>query len=214
MARYPTGISGLDDELDGGIMPGSLVAIETDTTGQGDSMLRHLAAQQPTIYISTTRGKETAEMWLHDHQLLFDMTHVHIEYAGGDDKLGSIGSYLEGLEKPMNIMLDPVNRLAQRDEEEYLKTLHVLKSYLSQYRRIGYLHVQTTPRDDAETIAQNLAAIYRTADMVWKLSGSPRQSNITELQITKHRAHQTPEQAIKLRIGAEITVDPSRGISI
>lgn len=215
MGKYPIGIDGLDRELGGGIDPGTLVGIETDSASQGDSLLRHLAAQQPTLYISTTRTEEHVEEWLQDHQLVTDLTHIHVKYIDGDRKLAVINEYLDNLNTPVNVVIDPVNRFESEDIEDYIRSLHRLKSYLQTTRRIGYLHAHDCLSCTADDNCQNCTATYRSADMVWKLSSEVTTKEInTQLAVTKRRAGATPERPLKLRMGTNITVDTSRNISV
>lgn len=215
MEKYTTGIKGLDGVLDGGIDPGTLIAIETDSASQGDSLLRHLAAQQPTLYISTTRTKENVEEWLHDHQLVIDMTHIRVEYVADDRKLRVIDDYLDDLATPVNVIIDPVNRFESEDVEEYLQTLHHLKSHIQNTRRVGYLHVHDCLDCTSDDNCRNCTATYRSSDMVWKLFSEVTAKEInTRLAVTKRRAGTTPDRPLNLKIGADITVDTTRNISL
>lgn len=215
MPKYPTGISGLDKKLGGGIKPGTLVAIETDAASQGDSLLRHLAAQQPTLYISLTRTEENVECWLQDYTLLTDLTPIQIEYIEGDDKWVAIDNYLTHLSSPVNVIIDPVNRFESKNIEEYIQALHNLKSHLQRTRRIGYLHAHDCPDCTADNSCRNCSATYRSADMVWKITSGVAEKEInTLLAITKRRAGSTPEKPLKLRMGEDITIDTTRNISL
>lgn len=215
MIRYPTGIAGLDSELDGGIDPGTLVALEIDSASQGDALLRHLAAQQPTLYVSTTRTKDSVEEWLQDYQLLIDMTHIQVKHTGPDRKLAAIDTYLDQLTQPVNVIIDPVDHLESGDEERYLETLHHLKCHIRKTDRIGYLHIQSGHGDDPRNGDHDWANTYRTVDMVWQLSPNVNDmTNNTRLVVTKRRAHATPEKPLELDIGRTITVDTSRNISL
>lgn len=209
MRQYPSGISGLDPEIGGGLKPGALIAIETDSAGQGDSLLRHLAAQQPTLYISTNRSVENVERWLPDDHLLIDVTQIRVEYTGSDQRVGTVREFLENLDSSVNVMIDPVNKLEAEDEESYIETLHLLKSYLEEHRRVGYLHVE---RRQGES--QGYAPTYRAADMVWKLSLDVTKNTIvTRLAVTKRRGGAIPREPFELCIGESIDVDTSRDIS-
>lgn len=215
MRKYPTGIAGLDRELDGGIEPGTLVAIETDSASQGDSLLRHVAAQQPTFYISTTRTEENVEEWLRDQHLVVDPTHIYVQHVDTDRKLGVIDDYLEDLPTPVNVIVDPVNRFETEDVEEYTQTLYRLKSRIQNTRRIGYLHLHDCLQCGADDNCQNCTATYRSSDMVWKVSSEVTDKEInTQLAVTKRRGGSTPERPLKLSMGADISVDTSRNISI
>lgn len=202
MGQYPTGIAGLDKELGGGVKPGTLVAIETDAASQGDSLLRHLAAQQPTLYISTMRTEENVKEWLQDYQLVTDMTHIQVTYIDGDSKLKVIDECLDQLTTPVNVIIDSVNRLDCEVVEEYIQTLHHIRSHIQDTHRIGYLHVQDclncTPNDNC----QNCAATYRSADMVWEISSEVTDEEITtRLAVTKRRAGATPEKPLEAEYG-------------
>ncbi len=215
MARYPTGIAGLDSELGGGIDPGTLVALDIDSASQGDALLRHLAAQQPTLYVSTTRTDGNVREWLQDQQLLVDMTHIHVTYTGVDQRLAIIDETLDQLTKPVNIIIDPVNNLESEDEDGYLETLHRVSSHIQKTNRIGYLHIQSGYRDSPRKENHNYAATYRSSDMIWKLSSNiTDRKNNTLLAVTKRRAHAIPEKPLELDIGRDITVDTSRNISL
>lgn len=213
MGKYTTGIHGLNRELDGGIKPGTLVAIETDADSQGDSILRQLAAQQPTLYISTTRTEKNVEEWLQDHELVVDMTHIHVKHIGGDHKSAAIDDYLDHLTTPVNIIIDPVNRMKSEDIEEYIQTLHHLKSHIQRTRRIGYLHVHDCLQCSADDNCQHCTATYRASDMIWKIESEVTGKEInTLLAVTKRRAGSTPRKPLKLEMGADITIDTSRNI--
>lgn len=213
MGKYTTGVHGLNRELGGGIEPGTLVTIETDADSQGDSILRHLAAQQPTLYISTTRSEKNVEEWLHDHQLVIDTTHIQVKHIAGDCKLAAIDNYLDHLTTPVNIIVDSVNGIESEDVEEYSQTLHHLKTHVQNTHRIGYLHVHDCHQCTSQDNCQNCTATYRASDMIWKIGSEVTDREITTpLAVTKRRGGATPEKPLKLEMGADITVDTSRNI--
>ena len=80
--RLSTGIEALDRQISGGIRAGSLVVLETPPESQGEIILREIARQRPTQYLSTTRTEEAVRRWF---GIDADETEgVDVRYVGGD----------------------------------------------------------------------------------------------------------------------------------
>ena len=54
----PTGLPTLDKELDGGLLPGSLVYLTADPMTMGEIFLYQFIQQRPSYYINTERKPE------------------------------------------------------------------------------------------------------------------------------------------------------------
>lgn len=215
MDQFSTGIVGLDRELDGGIPPGTLVAIETDPASQGSSLLQHLAIQQPTLYIQTRLTGDEVELWLQDEQLVPEESRKQVEYTGIEQGISEIYEYLDGLTEPVNIVIDPVNRLESASEDEYLGFLRNIRSHIQDTGRVCYLHILDCDRCDPDDDCPHCAETYRVADMVWKVTATVTEdTNNTLLAVTKRRAGATPDAPLEVEFGEEITVDTSRNISV
>lgn len=62
--RLSTGIKFLDQRIGGGLIPGTVVGLQTPPDSQGELLLKELACAHDTLYLSTTRTESDVRDWL------------------------------------------------------------------------------------------------------------------------------------------------------
>lgn len=226
--QYPTGITGIDQVLCGGIPAGQLVVLETDSNSPSEAFLRRLTLQQPTLFVSTMRIEEEVEEWLEGRQQLnWDtaktssaqspaeehLPSLQIEYTGLEDALATTTEHLSQRTEPVNVIIDSIDSLEKKSETEYLAFLQRLKKYVRETEQVIYLHVlNTTGSGDNPP---NRSLTHKIADIVWEFTSTVDDDQLVhQLAITKDRTGLCSDEPFDLKIDDDIAVDSSRNITL
>lgn len=225
---YSTGISGLDHALGGGVPSGKLIVIETDSTSQGEELLRLLTVQQPTLFLSTTRETCDVDEWLQGRERLIEgdsvsvsegrekpISAVRTAYLGLEDPLSGAIEQFDRVTDPVNVIIDSINRLEIDSSEGYLDFIQRLRRYTRDSEQVVYLHALDGYVTGSDISHHNRTQTRKLADIVCQLSvDTSSGETTTRLAVTKNRTGSCPKEPIELEIGDRITVDNSRDISI
>lgn len=225
---YSTGVTGLDHVLGGGIPAGKLMIVETDSTSQGEELLRLLTLQQSTLFLSTTREACDVDDWLQGRERLIEghsksvsegseepVPAVRTAYLGLEDPLSGAIEQFDRVTDPVNVIIDSINRLEIDSNEGYIEFIQRLRRYTRDTEQVVYLHALDGYVTGTEISHQNRTQTRKLADIVCQLSVDTSSGETkTRLAVTKNRTGSCPKEPIELEIGDRITVDTSRDISI
>lgn len=232
MPELSTGIASLDRRLEGGLAPGSVLAIVASPASQSEALIHELMRERPTVYVSTLRRPAAIEGAIPaDIDRTMD---VHVEYAGErpsmDDefmrqitgnRIHSIGDETGGasienvyevigrVSDQANVVLDPTNTLERSGEgDAYREMLNELKSTMLQTDGLGILHA--IAQEDIPALRETTLMV---ADVVWELELVSMVNGLEyQLVIPKNRGSTPILEEISLKIDPEVWIDDSRNI--
>lgn len=206
------GIDVLDDHLNGGPRPGTLMGLTAPPASQASALFYALMRERPTIYITTVRRGDAVRDEL-DYVLEPDVQFT-IKETGTEKPLRSVNRAIEQAESEResgqkNIIIDTVDALERTGKyNRYIDLLNAIKSYLLGTGGIALLHcteLGTPPplRNITLTIS----------DLVMNLDVTTDQSTVeNRLIVPKFRSWESVEEVIKLKLGQEALVDTSRNL--
>lgn len=204
-----TGDDALDRFCDGGIPPGSLVAMEAPPGTQTESILWTLMSQRKTVYITTLRSKGAVQADINRYVNVGD-TAFRVQDAGIDTPIENATNVIELVDDQVNLFVDTVNPLEETDDRDrYVKFLNRLKNHLVNTNGIGLL---VCTKSDAHLPGREYTLTI--ADVVWEIHTNVQQANVdTYLQMRKFRGQRVPDDNLKLILGDRLQVDTSRDIA-
>lgn len=211
--RLTTGIDHLDRELEGGIPPGRMLSLVAPPETQSELLVKQMAIQRPTHYISTFRPEWEVKEELHDHlQKSEDPdlmgNELQVEYVSPDRLLETPQQYVADLENGSNLIIDSINEFELEDRTQYVKFLNAVKEQLWDTGSVGLFYGIEEPVDPP---ARSLTL--KRSDVVWQLERSVTNQDITTmLVISKFRGGKALTEPVKLVLTDEIQVDMSRDI--
>jgi KaiC/GvpD/RAD55 family RecA-like ATPase len=224
--RVSTGIATLDRHLDGGLRPGTMLAIVAEPSTQSETLMHSIMRKRPTLYISTVRRQAAVEDALDRSGTDRDVT---VEYAGtevplqneflveltGDrsasmefttETAGIDDAYeaITAFDEPGTVVVDSTNPLERTDKAPaYRALLNTLKTQVTETGGVGVLHCishEGNPGFRETTLT--------LADMVWELDlVSVPSGNEYRLRIPKNRGGKVINDDISLMLGRDVTVD-------
>lgn len=204
--RLSTGIDSLDRALNGGVRPGSIVAVKAPPEVQSDPLLRAGMDIRPSLYVSTIRAatdvRETLERTVDGE--------FAVEHVGVSDPLSEARSAIGGLSGETNVILDAMNLLESRvDERGYVSFLNKLEEGLRKTGSVGVLHCL-----ESEPATEHREITLASADMVWNVGvhAAPERLEFY-LEIPRARAMAPDERILNLKLGRTVQVDTSRDIA-
>jgi KaiC/GvpD/RAD55 family RecA-like ATPase len=204
--RLETGIDPLDRELGGGVPAGHVVALVAPADTQSELLVRQLAGDRRTLYLSSTRP------W---REVAVDIERtpgasggdVVIEDARPGTLLASPDRVLDGVDRP-NVVVDPTNLLERHDPDSYLELLSRLKRHVAEAGGFCLLHCLES---DADLLRE--LTLHR-ADQVWRLDRSVDAGQVTtRLFVQKYRGGEALTDAIRIRLTDAVRIDHSREIA-
>lgn len=200
---FSTGLSFLDRRLDGGIPVGGLLAITAPPASQSELLLRKLAAQRETRYVSTTCPNEDELRERFDHA-----GEVSVAHETPADVLDSPESLADRIPSESFFVLDGVTGLETADRDRYLAVLNAVKARLREQESAAVLHCPRAERD----LPQRWLTLER-CDHIWRLEVKTGPQDITyRLLLTKARGQQVIETPLPLELGETVDIDTSRSI--
>lgn len=204
---FSTGIDVLDRKLDGGIPVGQVVALSAPPSSQSELFLYDLAAERPTVYLTTERtGDATSDALTHSG---VDPTAISIQSIGDDDPLAQATRIIQELPNRSNCIIDPVGLLERQDETAYRTFLNRLKAQTVETESVSLLHCL-----DGRYVSRARDITEYVADIVFDLTREQNGETIEyTLSVPKFRGGTALEETITLHLAADVSIDVSRKIA-
>lgn len=209
--KLSLGVTEIDDHLDGGPRPGTLIGLTAPPASQAGTLFYALMQERPTLYITTMRD-ETAVRDEFDNVL--DDADVTIEAVGAQSPLRNVNRAIEEADswrsnQRRNIIIDTMNPLERTGKyDRYIDLLNAIKAYLLNVGGVALFHCTELRRPPA------LREVTLTiSDLVMDLNVVADKSSIeNRLTVPKFRSRDGVDEVIKLKLGQEALVDTSRNL--
>ena len=190
--RLRTGIDVLDRKLDGGIPPGSIVALVAQPASQAELFLYELTATRDTLYISVDRTGDPS-----------------VRDVGGEAPLDDAAKLISTLPHDSNLIIDPVDVLERQEPSRYRNFLNGLQNQIANTGSLAVLHCL-----DGNTVPALRDTTEHMTDIVFQLDTTVKGDRIeNHLAVPKFRGGQALSDVIKLELSDEVDIDTSRDIA-
>lgn len=204
--RLATGIPPLDRKLEGGLTPGSLVALKAPPASQSEQFIRDLAAERQTLLVTTRRPRNAVERSLRRRGLQPDT--VAVREVDRENPTGFILSCARALEERTALVIDPLDPLEDLPERKYVDFLARLQTAIVDRESVAVFHCL-----EGQTVPGHRSTTEYVSDTVFELSTDVSGDAIeNRLVVPKFRAGHPFEEVLKLELRNRVAVDTSRDI--
>ena len=205
--RLRTGIDVLDRKLDGGIPPGSIVALTAQPASQAELFLYELTAMRGTLYLSLDRTSDFVSTSIDAAETRTgDPT---VRDVTGEAPLDNATKLISALPDNSNLIIDPVDVLERQESTRYRNFLNELQNHVYNTGSLGLLHCL-----DGRDVPKLRDTTEHMADIVFQLDTSMKGDRIeNHLAVPKFRGGQALSELIKLELSDEVEIDTSRDIA-
>jgi KaiC/GvpD/RAD55 family RecA-like ATPase len=222
-----TGIPTLDNELEGGLYPGTLVYLMADSMTMAEIFLYQFIQQRPSYYVNTERRMEYIVTNLKKYgyeESKVTFIDVHKKYYEIGDKLvigGEIKDYMiiDFLVKQLkpidaneiNLIFDTITffQYLEVKRTKLRELIDVIYDTTKKTEGLGFLYGL---KGEKRSIIEN--EIINICDAVFDISLTKKSDkNITELTIPKARDRPIHGSVLKFKIQGGIIMDTSREIA-
>ena len=205
--RLRTGIDVLDRKLDGGIPPGSIVALVAQPASQAELFLYELTATRGTLYISVDRTGDFVSTSIESAETRTGDPSVRD--VGGEAPLDDAAKLISTLPQDSNLIIDPVDVLERQEPSRYRNFLNGLQNQISNTGSLAVLHCL-----DGNTVPPLRDTTEHMADIVFQLDTTVKGDRIeNHLAVPKFRGGQALSDVIKLELSDQVDIDTSRDIA-
>lgn len=205
--KLPTGIDVLDRELDGGIPAGRVVALSAAPASQSELFLYEVASARETTYLTTERTAAAVREVLEG--TASDPDDVEVYRIGPEDPIVEAAEAIGHLPDRSTLIVDPMRLLERQGTAAYRAFLNDLRRTTAETGSIAFLHCL-----DGETTPPQRDRTRYVADVVFDLATELRGDTIeNRLSVPKLRGGRAIEDAIKLNLQADVSIDVSRKIA-
>jgi KaiC/GvpD/RAD55 family RecA-like ATPase len=205
--RLRTGISALDRELEGGIPPGSIVALTAPPASQSELFLYELTGERGTLYLTLDRTSDAVSKTLEAAPMATgDPT---VRDVTGDAPLDNASRLVAALPESSNLIVDPVDVLERLDPARYRNFLNELQNHIYNTGGLALLHGL-----DGRDVPRLRDTTEHMADVVFQLETVVNGDRVeNRLAVPKFRGGRALSEVIKLDLTATIEIDTSRDIA-
>lgn len=211
--RLSMGLDALDERLNGGPRPGTLVSLTASPASQAGALFYALMRERPTLYLTTLRDEDAVQDEL--EHVLEDDVEYKLRAVGSGNPIRSVSRAIEetdanwGASRPRNIIVDTMKPLERTDKyNRYVELLNGVKSYMLDVGGIAMFHctkLGQQPQLREETLT--------VSDLVLDLGVVSDKSTVeNHLIVPKFRGREVVTEVIKLKLGQEADVDTSRNL--
>lgn len=237
----PTGVRDFDRVIGDGLAPGSVIGIVTPPESQCEQLLRAIARNHRTFYVSTTRAAAAVERWVASDGDT-ESPPVEVFYAGGDslrprggdavrEWLSDVTDGIESngqngqhtgatnqIETVMSAVIDRSREVIVIDPINPLESVEESKytEFLHEIQdhliRTGNIAVLHMVETPEPPDCRWLSL--QMADEIWNMSVETPQDRVEfRLTVTKSRNGEVPNRQIKFQLDDGINIDTSRDIA-
>lgn len=210
--RLSTGIDTLDDHLNGGPRPGTVISLAAPPDSQAESLLYSFMRKRPTLYITTVRREDAVRDEL--EHVLGSAAEYTIEVAGTQHPIRNVNQAIEQADtdngdEPQNVIIDTMNALERTNKyNRYVDLLNAIKSYMLLTDGLALFHCC---KHDSSLPLRELTLT--VSDVIMDLDVVVDKNTVqNHLTIPKFRSREVVEEVIKLKLGQEALVDTSRNL--
>lgn len=207
-----TGIDVLDEHLNGGPRPGTVISLTAPPASQAESLLYAFLRERPTLYITTVRREDAVRDEL--EYVLGPDASFTIVAAGTQHAIRNVNKAIEqadsGRDVPaQNVIIDTMNALERTDKyTRYLNLLNAIKSYMLRTDGLALYHC--IDRDVSLPLRELTLTV---SDLIMNLDVVIEKNTVVNrLTVPKFRSREVVEEVIKLKLGQRAFVDTSRNL--
>lgn len=205
--RLRTGIDVLDRMLDGGIPPGSVVAITAAPASQSELLLYELTATRRSLYLSSKRSSAAVRDAL--DRATAPVGNPNVQELAADAPIEHATQQIRGLPEECNLIIDPVDPLEAASPARYQHFLNTVQTHMINTDGLTFLHCLK-----GRAIPDERDTTEYMADVIFDLETRVRGDSIeNRLTVPKFRGGSALEEPIKLELRDRVSVDTSRDIA-
>jgi KaiC/GvpD/RAD55 family RecA-like ATPase len=205
--RLRTGMEILDRRLDGGIPPGSIVALVAEPSSQAELLLYQLTDVRGSLYLTTERDEQAAQDAIRATQApVGDPT---VRGVTGSEPLDRASKLIRALPEEANLIVDTVDPLERSERDRYRTFINEVRNHMVTTGSLAFLHCL-----DGNEPPPNRDTTEHMADVVFDLETSIRGTDlVNRLSVPKFRGGSALTDTIKLELTDQVAVDTSRDIA-
>ncbi|MFD1512051.1 DUF7125 family protein [Halomarina rubra] len=205
MDNLSTGNSLLDEQLRGGVPPGSVVALRSRPASQAELLLYELATVRETLYLTFDRTEAAVQSTL--DAVPGAAADVTIRRIGADATVDDVVAAVGSLPDGGTLVLDPVTRLEAGDREAYVGILNEVRAAVEAAGGVAVLNAPGQTDGAAHETTEYMA------DVVFQVATSMRGEQIeNKLSVPKFRRGRALTETVNLRLTDIVEIDTSRDI--
>ncbi|WP_049970303.1 RAD55 family ATPase [Haladaptatus cibarius] len=204
--RLSTGVPVLDRKLEGGLPPGSTVALCAPPASQAELLLSEFTSSRPTLYLTTDRTEESVSA---EFRRASDRRTPEVRYIPGDAPLDHARRLFQRLPSDSTLVVDPVDLLEREDPTRYRNFLHDLQSHVRGTDSLAVLHCL-----DGRSVPDQRDITEHAVDVVFQLHTEISGDRVeNRLAVPKFRGGRALPETIKLELTESVAIDTSRDIA-
>ncbi|WP_276250708.1 DUF7125 family protein [Haloarcula rara] len=195
--RLPTGVEAIDSSLDGGLLPGTVVALTADPDGHSEFLLYELTTTRGTLYLTTERSESVVQHAIDSTIASAGKPTIRALDAG--DPLAEATQLVEQLPEGANLIIDSMWLLEQQQPQRYNEFLNTVTEVMQETDGIAMLHCLDRPEK-----TNNRGTTEYFADVVFDLEVSTETDAVDHrLMIPKSRRERAPSESIVLDLSTQ-----------
>lgn len=207
--RLSTGIDVLDEQLEGGIRPGSIVLLSAPPISQSEVLLAALTRPRPTLYLTTQRGVETTRQSLNWSGAELDRCTLVSVDDSDPMPINQAYEFVERISDRSTLIIDTIDPLETAEPRRLWTFLNGVRSRLEETASLGVFNAM-----NGREVPPNRDVTEHFADVVFELKTDTRGEYIeNRLYIPKVRGGKPLEEVIKVELTDGVSIDTSREIA-
>lgn len=206
-ARLPTGVEALDRELEGGLLPGSVVAYLAPPASQSELLLMEMTNERHSLYLSTARTEGAVRDAFERVQAPTGDPVIH--FVPGDAPIDNARQLFRNVDDEANLIIDPLDTLERGEPARFQKFLNELQNHMRNTGSVAMLHcISGEGEPSARSMTKHMADVVFDLRVVY--DGAEVE---TRLAVPKFRGGRSLDETIKLELADRVRVDTSRDIA-
>jgi CO dehydrogenase nickel-insertion accessory protein CooC1/KaiC/GvpD/RAD55 family RecA-like ATPase len=195
--RLSTGVDTIDSSLDGGLLPGTVVALSADPDGQSEFLLYELTTTRGTLYLTTERSESVVQHAI--DTTIASAGKPTIRTLDSSNPLSEATKLVKQLPEGANLIIDSMRLLERQEPQSYSEFLNTVTEVMKETDGIAMLHCLNRAEK-----TNNRGTTEYFADVVFDLDVAVESDAVGHhLTIPKSRRERAPSEPITLDVSTQ-----------